>query len=84
MDHIGIDVHKRESQIWILGAGGDLIERRIRTTPEGFAAEQLRCVGERDKRALGVAEDARWVGFPALGPCRHELLEHAAQRLERT
>ena len=34
MDHIGIDVHKRESQICILGEGGELIEQRIRTEPE--------------------------------------------------
>ena len=26
MDHIGIDVHKKESQICILAAGGELIE----------------------------------------------------------
>jgi hypothetical protein len=34
MDHIGIDVHKRESQIYILAAGGEVIEQRIRTEPE--------------------------------------------------
>ena len=33
MDHIGIDVHKRESQIYILAEGGEIIERRIRTEP---------------------------------------------------
>ncbi len=33
MDHIGIDVHKKESQICILAARGELIERRIRTEP---------------------------------------------------
>jgi hypothetical protein len=38
MDHIGIDVHKRESQICILAEGGELIECRIRTEPERFAA----------------------------------------------
>jgi hypothetical protein len=27
MDHIGIDVHKRESQICILAEGGELIEQ---------------------------------------------------------
>jgi transposase len=37
MDHIGIDVHKRESQICILVEGGELIERRIRTEPQRFA-----------------------------------------------
>src|SRR5206468_12201212 len=29
MDHIGIDVHKRESQICILAEGGQLIEQRL-------------------------------------------------------
>jgi hypothetical protein len=38
MDHIGIDVNKRESQICILAEGGELIECRIRTEPERFAA----------------------------------------------
>ena len=33
MDHIGIDVHKRESQICIVADGGELIEQRIRTEP---------------------------------------------------
>ncbi len=37
MDHIGIDVHKKESQICILADGGELIERRVRTEPERFA-----------------------------------------------
>ena len=36
MDHIGIDVHKEESQICILGERGKLSEQRIRTTPERF------------------------------------------------
>ena len=34
MDHVGIDVHKRESQICLLAEGGELMERRIRTEPE--------------------------------------------------
>ena len=38
MDHIGIDVHKRESQIYILAEGGEIFEQRIRTEPERFAA----------------------------------------------
>ena len=38
MDHIGIDVHKRDSQIYILAEGGEVIEQRIRTEPERFAA----------------------------------------------
>jgi transposase len=47
MDHIGIDVHKKESQICILAEGGELIERRILT--------QLRRFGE----ALGGRAPAR-------------------------
>jgi hypothetical protein len=38
MNYIGIDVHRKESQICIVGAGGELVEQRIRTSPERFAA----------------------------------------------
>jgi transposase len=38
MDHIGMDIHIKESQICILTEGGELIERRVRTEPERFAA----------------------------------------------
>ena len=31
MNHIGIDVHKKESQICILAEGSELLEQRIRT-----------------------------------------------------
>ena len=37
MDHIGIDVHKKDSQICILAEDGELIERRVRTEAERFA-----------------------------------------------
>ena len=33
MDHIGIDVHKRESQIYIVAEGGELIEQRSERNP---------------------------------------------------
>ena len=37
MDHIGMDVHKKESQICLLAAGGELIEQRIRgKVPDTF------------------------------------------------
>jgi hypothetical protein len=38
MDHIGIDAPKRDRQIYIRAEGGEVIERRIRTEPERFAA----------------------------------------------
>jgi len=38
MEHIGIDVHKRESPVCILAEGGEVVEQRIRTDPPRFAA----------------------------------------------
>ena len=38
MDSIGIDLHKRESQLCILTDDGELIERRIATSRERFTA----------------------------------------------
>ncbi len=55
MDHIGIDVHKRESQIYILTEGGEVIEQRIRTEGERFAA------------VLGSRPRAAGLGRPVAG-----------------
>ena len=38
MDHVGIDLHKRDSQICWLYETGEVREVRIRTTPERFEA----------------------------------------------
>jgi transposase len=38
MDNIGLDLHKRESQLCILTAEGEVVERRIRTSRERFTA----------------------------------------------
>jgi transposase len=38
MEYVGIDLHKRQSQICILTEGGELIEQTIATTRERFAA----------------------------------------------
>ena len=59
MDHIAIDVHKRESQICILAEGGELIEQRIRTEPERFAA----ALGERPRARILIeaSTDSEWV-----------------------
>src|SRR5713226_5713958 len=67
MDHIGIDVHKRESQIYILAEGGEVIERRIRTEPERFAA----VLGGRlrARMLIEASTDSEWVArcLEALG-----------------
>ena len=47
MENIGIDVHKVESQICILTESGEIIERRIRTEGERFAA----VLGKRASRS---------------------------------
>ena len=59
MDHIGIDVHKRDSQIYILAEGGEVIERRIRTEPERFDA----VLGTRPRAriVLEASTDSEWV-----------------------
>ena len=71
MDHIGIDVHKRESQIYILAEGGEVIERRIRTEPERFDA----VLGTRPRARIVIeaSTDSEWVArcLEALG---HEVI----------
>src|SRR5262245_24101246 len=59
MDHIGIDVHKKESQVCILGEGGELREQRIRTTPERLAA----VLGDRPRARilLEASTESEWV-----------------------
>lgn len=59
MDHLGIDVHKKDSQMCILAEGGELIEHRIRTEPERVAA----VLGERPRAriVLEASTDSEWV-----------------------
>jgi hypothetical protein len=71
MDHVGIDVHRKERQVCILGEGGELREQRIRTTPERFAA----VLGERPRaRILLEASTGRECvarGLEGLGQIDH-------------
>jgi hypothetical protein len=53
MDHLGIDVHKRDSQIYILAEGGT-IDQRIRTEP-AMTSETSR-LATRPTRGATVAE----------------------------
>ncbi len=59
MEHIGIDVHKVESQICILTEGGEVVGRRIRTQRERFAA----VVGGRPraKVLIEASTESEWV-----------------------
>src|SRR5712692_4286479 len=59
MEHIGIDVHKVESQICILTEGDEVVGRRIRTQRERFAA----VVGGRPraKVLIEASTESEWV-----------------------
>ena len=59
MDHIGIDVHKRESQICIETEDGEVIEKRIRTERERF--EAVFAGRPRAKILLESMTEAEWV-----------------------
>jgi transposase len=60
MEHIGIDVHKRESQVCVLGEGGEVVlERRIATQRERLAE----LLGKRPKARvlLESSTESEWV-----------------------
>jgi transposase len=71
MDHIGIDVHKRGSQIYLLAEGGAVVEQRIRTEAERFAA----VLGTRPRARILIeaSTESEWVArcLEALG---HEVI----------
>jgi hypothetical protein len=85
MDHIGIDVHKRDSQIYILAENGEIIERRCGlTTPmdSGRIAAQwqrryTRCA--KGGKTPAVTENGSYVAYDRnastkrLPSHRHEL-----------
>ena len=85
MDHIGIDVHKRESQICIETAEGEVIEQRIRTERERFAA----VLGKRPRAKILIEAmtESEWVAR-CLEELGHEVVvadpNHAAMYATRS
>src|SRR5712691_8128609 len=59
VEYIGIDVHKRESQICILTEGSELIEKRIRTSRDRFSFE----LGSRPRARILIeaSTESEWV-----------------------
>ena len=59
MDTIGLDLHKRESQLCILATDGTIVERRIVTSRERFSA----VLGNRPKARilLEASTESEWV-----------------------
>jgi hypothetical protein len=71
MDYVGIDLHKKESQICILSGGGQLSECRIRTAPQRFA--EVLGGRPRARILLEASTESEWVArcLEALG---HEVV----------
>ena len=71
MEYVGIDLHKKESQICLLTETGEVIERRIRTEPQRFAE----VLGGRPRARILVeaSTESEWVArcLEALG---HEVV----------
>ena len=59
MDTIGLDLHKRESQLCILTSDGELIERRIATTRERFT--EVLGGRPRARVLLEASTESEWV-----------------------
>jgi transposase len=55
MDYVGIDLHKKDSQICILSEGGQLSECRIRTEPRRFGGRPLARI------LLEASTETEWV-----------------------
>ena len=85
MDHIGIDVHKRESQICIEIEDGEVIEKRIRTERERFVA----VFGDRPRARIVIEAmtESEWVAR-CLEELGHEVIvadpNYAAMYATRT
>jgi transposase len=59
VEHIGIDVHKKETQICILTEEGELIERRVRTRAERFA--EVLGPRPRARILMEASTESEWV-----------------------
>lgn len=59
MEHIGIDVHKKTSQVCICTEAGELVERKIATTRETFA--KLLGSRERSRIVIEASTESEWV-----------------------
>lgn len=71
MEHIGIDVHKRTSQVCISTEAGELVERKIATARETFA--KLLGSRPRSRIVIEASTESEWVArcLEALG---HEVI----------
>lgn len=59
MEHVGIDVHKNQSQVCILGEGGERVERSVRT--ERSRLRELFGPRERSRILIEASTESEWV-----------------------
>jgi transposase len=59
VNHIGIDVHKKDSQLCILTDAGEIIEKRIRTQRDRFA--EVLGLRPRAKILIEASTESEWV-----------------------
>ena len=60
MEYIGIDVHKRDSQVCILGEGGEVVlEQRVRTQQERLG--ELLSKRPKARILLEASTESEWV-----------------------
>lgn len=60
MDYVGIDLHKRESQICVHFAKGGMKEKRIKTSRDRFATELAAMVAPGSKVLLEASTESMW------------------------
>ena len=59
MESIGIDVHKGESQVCIITAAGEVLERRVATRRERFA--EVLAERSRARVLIEASTESEWV-----------------------
>src|SRR5688500_20326195 len=75
LDTIGLELHKRETQVCILTADGELVERRIATTRERFTVvlgsrPPARILVEASTESEGGARHLESMGQSGRASCR--------------
>lgn len=71
MEHVGIDVHKNQSQVCIVGEGGERVERSVRT--ERSRLRELFGARERSRIVIEASTESEWVAR-CLEEAGHEVI----------
>ena len=83
MDHVGMDLGKRESQIAILTDDGELINMRIRTERHRLVEVFGRRPKAKKIRSIAVSRGRGWCAFHTASCCRSARFSSANSRCVR-